>query len=187
MLIDLEWKEHQHPTYTLERAGNDTIVHMDFEGERHSLLVARRVDRGIYMSRTLDNMLGEITEWEEDRGYPGHPYFHFGGLDFLHGTPRQDVDFGILCNAMNNSPSSYGVADNLDQVRAYAPDYWTSERTFILTFYTVTREEDPGWRWHKNGQYIGTQEPQAEHLGDEPDIEQVISWGFIEVKPNSED
>lgn len=136
------------------------------------------------MSRTLDGMLTEVTDWQEDRGYPGYPYFHFGGLDHLHGTRRENVDFSILCRAMTDSPASYGVADNLKQVREYASEYWSSDRKFILTYCWVTKEDSPGWRWHKNGQYIGTQKPQCEHIGDEPLIESVISWGFIEVKPN---
>lgn len=77
--------------------------------------------------------------------------------------------------------SDYGSADDVAQVLARYPDLATSDRPFLITFQTLTRENSPGWRWHKNGEYIGSQDPQCEHLGDEPNIEQIITWSIWQV------
>ena len=38
-----------------------------------------------------------------------------------------------------------------------------------------------GWRWHKWGPYIGTQDPQCEYLADEPEIKEVFVYRFIQL------
>lgn len=80
--------------------------------------------------------------------------------------------------------ADYGVADSYDQVLALYPQLVMSNRKYILSFVTLRKEfEQPGgWRWHKWGDYIGTQEPQAEYLYDEPVIEQIIIWHVHEVR-----
>jgi hypothetical protein len=39
-----------------------------------------------------------------------------------------------------------------------------------------------GWRWHKWGPYIGTQEPKCEYIHDEPEIEEVFTYHVYELK-----
>jgi len=78
---------------------------------------------------------------------------------------------------------AYGVADNMEQVlEKYKPYVDDPGHCFCFTFCELTREENPGWRWHKNGTYIGVREPQCEHLGDEPDIDSVITFHVYRVK-----
>ena len=63
---------------------------------------------------------------------------------------------------------TYGVADNVEQVKEHFkyfiehPDY-----KFIITLQYIHHKRDRGFRWHKNGPYIGTRTPEYEHLGDE--------------------
>jgi hypothetical protein len=86
--------------------------------------------------------------------------------------------------------SEYGVADTLPQILAYAEDaIKDTGHTYVLEITRIVKEYQPaegGWRWHKWGQYIGTQEPQCEYLFDEPDIEEVLVFHFHEVVPISE-
>jgi len=41
---------------------------------------------------------------------------------------------------------------------------------------------DGGWRWHKWGEYIGTQNPQMEYIHDEPEIEKVYVYHIYELE-----
>ena len=89
--------------------------------------------------------------------------------------------------ARQGGPRDYGSADSIGQVLARYTDLATSDRRYLLTYQTVTRKDDPGWRWHKNGPYIGVGHPRQEHLGDEPEIDKVIAWEVWEVLPHVAD
>lgn len=73
---------------------------------------------------------------------------------------------------------TYGVADNIEQVlERYSESINNSKDEFIISYCTLKKKHEPeegGWRWHKWGAYIGTQNPQCEYLYDEPEIEEVI-------------
>jgi hypothetical protein len=83
-------------------------------------------------------------------------------------------------------PSEYGVCDTPEQVLAHVPLLTTDPRRFIVFFTPPIRKHDQpaegGWRWHKWGEYIGTQ-PQAEceYLYDEPHIDEVLVYHIVEV------
>tara|TARA_Y100000310_G_C20444902_1_gene697881 strand:+ start:93 stop:428 length:336 start_codon:yes stop_codon:yes gene_type:complete len=80
----------------------------------------------------------------------------------------------------------FGVCDSIDQVFDRHPDIQESAQRFVVALTLERKEEQPsdgGWRWHKWGEYIGTQEPQFEYLFDEPEIEQVYTYG---VYPSAE-
>lgn len=82
-------------------------------------------------------------------------------------------------------PSFYGVADNVTQVLKNKRNYnyfIKSKEKFILTYFTVTKDDDSDWRWGKWGKYIGKQKPKYEHIGDEKDIEKVICYHFYGIK-----
>lgn len=81
----------------------------------------------------------------------------------------------------------YGVCDTPEQfLELYRERLDASPRRFILSFVLLDKS-DPnchGWRWHKNGPYIGVQHPQCEHFGDEPEIQQVCMFHvYEEVSP----
>jgi len=45
---------------------------------------------------------------------------------------------------------------------------------YCISFEVFKKSEEPpssGWRWCRWGEYIGTQEPKADYLYDEPFIE----------------
>lgn len=75
-------------------------------------------------------------------------------------------------------PRDYGVCDHPAQVVERWHQIVKDPRPLIINFHRLDRDwaKKSGWRWHKNGKYIGKQNPQYEHLGDEPEIETV--WDF---------
>ena len=81
---------------------------------------------------------------------------------------------------------SYGVCDNIDQVKAkYAKWLNDPNLNFCISFTSVKKSEQSksgGWRWHKWGGYIGTQDPKCEYLYDEEDIEEVFAYHIFHLK-----
>jgi hypothetical protein len=77
----------------------------------------------------------------------------------------------------------YGVCDSIDQVLARIPKTLASDRKFLISMHLLKKadEKPRGWRWHKWGEYIGTQNPRCEYLYDEPDIEEVWTFCIYEV------
>lgn len=71
----------------------------------------------------------------------------------------------------------FGVADDLDQIMGRMPWLHTDTQPYALELVLIERKHDPGWRWHKNGPYIGdfADDQRAEHLGDsDPAITEVL-------------
>lgn len=71
--------------------------------------------------------------------------------------------------------NAYGVCDSPEQLLA-AYDFESDPRAICISVVELHREDQPdngGWRWHKWGPYIGTQNPQCEYLHDEPEIKTV--------------
>jgi len=86
----------------------------------------------------------------------------------------EDVDF-----------PSYGVADNYEQIiDKYHELTSLSQRKFCILCTPMRKSEqypEGGWRWHKWGEYIGTEEPTCEYLYDEPVIEEVYVFHIYEI------
>lgn len=98
---------------------------------------------------------------------------HFGGSDFLRGYERYP----------KTTVGPYGVCDSVEQLLAACPELEAHGREFVVTVTTIRKADEPadgGWRWHKWGEYIGTQNPQCEYIHDEPSIEQVLCFHIYE-------
>ena len=92
-------------------------------------------------------------------------------------------DYPILSNEIWN----YGVCDDYQQLLSKCPEIVESDRQFLITLFEVNREDQPedgGWRWHKWGDYIGTQQPTCEYLYDEPEIDRVYCYQVYEKVKN---
>ena len=73
---------------------------------------------------------------------------------------------------------SYGVCDNFEQVLALYP-LNEIDGNFSISFTPMYKKDQPkvgGWKWHKWGNYIGTQESQYEYLYDEKNIDLVYVY-----------
>lgn len=80
-------------------------------------------------------------------------------------------------------PADYGVCDTPEQVLENWPALLTDENKFVILFSEINRKDSPDWRWHKNGRYIGTQDSQYEHLGDEDEsIQRVLTFSVMRLK-----
>lgn len=80
---------------------------------------------------------------------------------------------------------SYGVCDTVDQFLQYAGGrLHVPDRFFVVSLVEIRREHQPsngGWRYHKWGQYIGTQNPQNEYLYDDKHIDAVFTFSILEA------
>jgi hypothetical protein len=98
---------------------------------------------------------------------------HFGGSDFLSEYdhyPRVSVN-------------PYGVCDSIEQLLEACPELESSDRQFVVTLSRVRKEDQPtdgGWRWHKWGPYIGTQNSYSEYLHDELEVNEVFCYSIYE-------
>lgn len=78
----------------------------------------------------------------------------------------------------------YGVCDSLEQLKT--TQVWsrvvTDPRPLILILTPIRKsdqEPEEDWRWHKWGEYVGTQVPECEYLYDEPVIELVYVFSAV--------
>ncbi len=80
---------------------------------------------------------------------------------------------------------SYGVCDNYQQVIDQCANLKDSDSTpYALSVTSIKKSEqypDGGWRWHKWGDYIGTQTPTTEYIYDEPLIEEVFVYHIYKI------
>lgn len=104
---------------------------------------------------------------------------HFGGTHFMRGY-EEYPEFG---GERYRGP--YGVCDSVEQLLCHYPELTLPGREFVVTVTPVRRAEQSetgGWRWHKWGDYIGTQEPRHEYLFDETHIDEVLVFHIYEKK-----
>lgn len=81
--------------------------------------------------------------------------------------------------------SPYGVCDNPEQMLAHYDGVLNScIRRYCVFFTRLDRQDEPpegGWRWHKWGPYIGTQNPRHEYLYDDTHIDTVWCYHVYEL------
>lgn len=79
----------------------------------------------------------------------------------------------------------FGVVDTVEQFdELFGDTLRNSPRKYVVSFVEIKREDQPasgGWRYHKWGEYYGTQEPQHEYLADDTHIDRVFSFHIYEV------
>lgn len=84
--------------------------------------------------------------------------------------------------------SSYGVCDTVEQVlERYKSVIDNPNVQIVINVSPITKSSQPsdgGWRWHKWGEYIGTQEPTQEYLYDEEHIDEVLIFHVFAVQKN---
>jgi hypothetical protein len=106
---------------------------------------------------------------------------HFGSSAFLEDQHYTQYALQLCVNA-------YGVCDSAEQLLEKCPALeGDPQRKFVVTFTPIVRaNQDPscGWRWHKWGPYIGTQEREHEYLYDEKDIDEVLVYHIYEKLPD---
>lgn len=130
---------------------------------------------GVYWNADMDM----IDSWCKQRRFYGSRVYWEQSRKF-----SRDAVMDYL--AYEKNAWTYGTADNLEQVVQFYNDnkdnYFTGHHV-ILCYKVVKKPEEPcsGWRWHKHGEYIGTQNPKCEYLNDEPEINEVICFSIVQV------
>lgn len=131
---------------------------------------------GVYMT-SLSHY--GIESWCKQRAFYDTKKFK----DMIHNIP-----IGDLTTYMDTDLNAwtYGVADNLEQiVHFYKNDrdnYFRGNHViFVREILKDSTAPCCGWRWHKWGEYIGTQNPKCEYLNDEPEIEKVLCFSIYKV------
>ena len=90
----------------------------------------------------------------------------------------------------NNEKVTYGVADNIEQIKKYyKEEILDTEKKYAISLTPVFQNKENkgkggGWRWHKWGKYIGVLDTQCEYLDDEDfgkDFEYVIVFTLYKV------
>lgn len=150
--------------------------------------------REIYERCTLPTSVpGVIQErWVIDqvfRDVLGEPWFDVMSAAWRLGDVEDAVQTFMARQreqmAAGQLVSSFGVADSVEQLLGKYPFLVEDDHQYLITVATVTRAEQPrhgGWRWHKNGDYVGEQDPQHEHLYDDTHIDEVVTFNVYEYK-----
>ena len=83
----------------------------------------------------------------------------------------------------NDAAWYYGVCDGIENLLEVIPELTSTDREFVVLLHKIAKKNQPnegGWRWHKWGDYIGTQTPTTEYIYDEPEIEVVYCYHIYE-------
>lgn len=150
-----------------------------------------RISEGHYWDSFTVNMLlrGEIEEFHFATQLRAAMQSLFAILDdeSLSLTDEQKQEqanpLRKRINELLEGPPDFGVCDTPEQVLETYPSLATDENRFVILFTEIDRKYHPDWRWHKNGRYIGTQNPEWEHLGEEDEsIQKVLTFSVIRLK-----
>lgn len=79
---------------------------------------------------------------------------------------------------------SYGLCDTPEQFFQMYPHIRDDDVPRVMTFNKITRESQSptgGFRYHKNGKYIGKQKPRSEYLYDDQHIDFICSFHIYRV------
>jgi hypothetical protein len=124
-------------------------------------------------------VLGQIYKPEElwQKQEPGVFLTHLNGCSQHFPEAEEFPEFA-------DYRSSYGVCDNVEQIKQHYPDVFESTRKFVVCMTPIihAEETEQDFRWHKWGPYIGNHKPQHEYLFDEVGIEQVFVFRILEVQ-----
>lgn len=121
---------------------------------------------GIYICPLIDtHMIERITDYKVVMNF---------------GSPVDKLGYGVADNASQ-------ILDNHERLCREYPGYaeYVENRDFVILMMPEFREDQPekdGWRWERNGDYIGKFEPKYDYLRDEKGIDFVWVFETIEVE-----
>lgn len=148
-----------------------------------------------YMQGRENTRIFHAVQAEKGIYYSTGGNFHLDLPDTSHKLVDAYPRFTYMGNVHDDKISpcvgcltSYGVADNIEQVKERYSNVISNPDVQVcialMPIFKSHEPEDGGWRWHKWGEYIGTQNPQCEYLYDEPDIDVVLCFHVYVVEEN---
>lgn len=152
--------------------------------------------KGIYYGHVLDDFLNlhySIDDYPQFCKSSGIPYSteelreSYGFDDVNNPDWKEKRDATHLKNGkikpQGEIIDSYGSADSIDQIlKEYINVILNPNYKVCIQISILTPTGNPGYRWHKNGRYIGKQKKLHEHLGDETHIEYILQYNFYLIK-----
>ncbi len=145
------------------------------------------------MAKYLIAKYGDITPESPRKGFYYAGQMHIEAImmgtgyrpDFFYVWPKIETHEDFLEHEKSYWPQ-YGIADNLDQIVArIEKQLEEAPQNLIVLLDVCKQDENAGWRWHKNGPYIGTQKPQHEYFRDDKHIQEVVHWSTYEIITDS--
>lgn len=136
-----------------------------------------RLGKGIY----TNVMMGAYLLQDVGMLVTEYPY------DPLFDPSMNDLDVGARLKRLReiweeDRPDDYGVCDYPEQVLEVYPKIETDPRSLVIIVDECSRDNGRlTFRWHKEGPYIGTQEPQHEHSYDDTHIDTVWRFHVVQV------
>jgi hypothetical protein len=201
MLIDLEWKLQ---TKAFSSLSNDYLK--EFNTDNGGLIVAyhypeefckfgdgiqfrrfriaKRILKGIYC--TGSNFHNEITNYTDFKSGFGNFNKRQKDLNDLLkldvNSQQHEIARQKFLLELRKIPTEYGTADSLKQIYKYGKYFIKSEDPYVLSLSLLTQEDNGGFRWHKNGPYIGKHKNLGEYFSDTPEIDNIIQFHFHELE-----
>lgn len=148
-----------------------------------------RLDTGIYMGS--NNFVGLTREQlVEDVPVPFVSAENWHDVQECHLAYRRHMN-RLYSQKYQRGPyrdfqgmGAYGVCDTPEQLLRDFPHFADDEVPRVLTFKGVWREHQSsqgGFRYHKNGKYVGRQKPRSEYLYDDKHIDMVCIFHVYRV------
>lgn len=161
--------------------------HESFEGLKNedgtpfSFDVIQEESNGVFWGDlNFDNMLSNYSDKKLLSRFPN--------FVLETGEYFEDSTISMMINSGRRLPEyvdAYGVADNIEQVfERFDKVINNPNYEVVISAAMMYKGEQPnsnGWRWHKWGEYIGTQEPKCEYLADEENIDEVLVFHIFVV------
>lgn len=141
------------------------------------------VQEGVYQAKSFNI---ESTYFNKNDIYTyNHPKVRALEKEASLKLEKEECTFQEMIEATKEYGSSYGVADNLEQVLEKFKDKVESpDKNYVILMTLVERKdqsEDGGWRFHKWGPYIGDHEIEYEYLYDQKDMDSVYVYHIYRV------
>ena len=166
-----------------DRQGEDWLLRLEST-------MTTRIEKGVYLTETFnfDHMIAnKRSGWHGIEFNPNQALFaqrlHKRSPEnypaYTGPNPQVLTDLHKTEKLINE----YGVVDSPEQLRALY-DFEADPRQLAISFVLLEKKNmapEGGWRWHKWGPYLGTQNPQCEYLYDEPDIYEVYVYHIYEL------
>lgn len=152
-----------------------------------------RIARGVYAAHNFNTrnvvqkVVDDVPAFMETRGgddaiqrYMEHLRKHKRAMNKLYSQKYKRGPYKDFI-----SYGAYGLCDSPEQLFERYPHLVDDDVPRFATFYKISRESQSpqgGFRYHKNGTYIGKQKPRHEYLYDDKHIDFICGFHLYRVE-----